>query len=86
MLRNKSIFQISTLICLSSISICNLLINLPMYLKNKILDNHLCENLKFHKFYKVCEEDANWLHAHVQQTAVTDVNIHHVTELNSESR
>jgi hypothetical protein len=25
MLRNKSIFQISTLVCLSSISICNLL-------------------------------------------------------------
>jgi hypothetical protein len=31
MLRNKSIFQISTLICLSSISICNLLIDLPTY-------------------------------------------------------
>jgi hypothetical protein len=31
MLRNKSIFQISTLICLSSISICNLLIDLPSY-------------------------------------------------------
>jgi hypothetical protein len=30
-LRNKSIFQISTLICLSSISICNLLIDLPTY-------------------------------------------------------
>jgi hypothetical protein len=28
MLRNKSIFQISTFICLSSISICNLLIDL----------------------------------------------------------
>jgi hypothetical protein len=31
MLRNKSIFQISTLICLCSISICNLLIDLPSY-------------------------------------------------------
>jgi hypothetical protein len=29
MLRNKSIFQIRALICLSSISICNLLIDLP---------------------------------------------------------
>jgi hypothetical protein len=28
-LRNKSIFQIRTLVCLSSISICNLLIDLP---------------------------------------------------------
>jgi hypothetical protein len=28
---NKSIFQISTLVCLSSISICNLLIDLPLY-------------------------------------------------------
>jgi hypothetical protein len=26
---NKSIFQISTLVCLSSVSICNLLIELP---------------------------------------------------------
>jgi hypothetical protein len=32
-LRNKSIFQMSTLICLSSISICNLLIDLPTYLE-----------------------------------------------------
>jgi hypothetical protein len=32
MLRNKSNFQISTLICLSSISICNLLIDLPSYI------------------------------------------------------
>jgi hypothetical protein len=31
MLRNKRIFQISTLICLSSISICNLLIDLPTH-------------------------------------------------------
>jgi hypothetical protein len=31
MLRNKSIFQISTLVCLSSISICNLLIDLHTY-------------------------------------------------------
>jgi hypothetical protein len=31
MLRNKSIFQISTLAGLSSISICNLLIDLPSY-------------------------------------------------------
>jgi hypothetical protein len=31
MLRNKSIFQISTLVCLCSISICNLLIDLPTY-------------------------------------------------------
>jgi hypothetical protein len=31
MLQNKSIFQISTLICLSSISICNLLIDLSTY-------------------------------------------------------
>jgi hypothetical protein len=31
MLRNKSIFQISTLICLNSISICNLRIELPSY-------------------------------------------------------
>jgi hypothetical protein len=30
-LRNKSIFQISTLVCLSSISICNLLTDLPTY-------------------------------------------------------
>jgi hypothetical protein len=29
-LRNRSIFQISTLVCLSSISICNLLIDLPL--------------------------------------------------------
>jgi hypothetical protein len=29
MLSNKSIFQISTLICLNSISICNLIIDLP---------------------------------------------------------
>jgi hypothetical protein len=35
-LRNKSIFQISTLICLSSISICNLLIDLPSYLYSPI--------------------------------------------------
>jgi hypothetical protein len=34
MLRNKSIFHISTLICLSSISICNLLTDLPLYLLN----------------------------------------------------
>jgi hypothetical protein len=31
MLRNKSIFQISTLDYSSSISICNLLIDLPSY-------------------------------------------------------
>jgi hypothetical protein len=36
MLRNKSIFQISTLVCLSSISICNLLIDLPNYMQNFI--------------------------------------------------
>jgi hypothetical protein len=30
-LRNKSIFQISTLVCLSSISICNLPVDLPTY-------------------------------------------------------
>jgi hypothetical protein len=30
MLRNKSIFQIGTLICLTSISICNLLIDLQL--------------------------------------------------------
>jgi hypothetical protein len=35
MLRNKSIFQISTLVCLSSISICDLLIDLPTKI-NKI--------------------------------------------------
>jgi hypothetical protein len=54
--------------------------------KDRTLDNHLCENLKSHKFSKICEEDANWLHAHVQQIAVTDVNIHHVTELNLENK
>jgi hypothetical protein len=32
MLRDKSIFQISTLICLSSMSICNLHIDLPSYI------------------------------------------------------
>jgi hypothetical protein len=32
-LRNKDIFQISTLVCLSSISMCNLLIDLPSYKK-----------------------------------------------------
>jgi hypothetical protein len=32
MLRNKSIFQVSTLTCLSSISICNLLIDLASYM------------------------------------------------------
>jgi hypothetical protein len=32
MLRNKSIFQISNLVCLISISICNSLIDLPTYL------------------------------------------------------
>jgi hypothetical protein len=32
MLRNKSNFQISTLVCLSSIYICNLLIDLPAYI------------------------------------------------------
>jgi hypothetical protein len=32
MLRHKSIFQISTIICLSSISICNLLIDLDQHL------------------------------------------------------
>jgi hypothetical protein len=31
MLRNKGLFQISTLVCLISISICNLFIDLPMY-------------------------------------------------------
>jgi hypothetical protein len=31
MFRIKSIFQISILICLSSISICNLLTDLPSY-------------------------------------------------------
>jgi hypothetical protein len=31
MLRNKSVFQISTLVCFSSISICKLLIDLPSY-------------------------------------------------------
>jgi hypothetical protein len=36
MLRNKSLFQISTLICLSSISICNLLIHLPTYIYNTL--------------------------------------------------
>jgi hypothetical protein len=34
MLRNKSIFEISTLVCLSSVSICNLLIDLPMYVES----------------------------------------------------
>jgi hypothetical protein len=37
MLRNESIFQNSTLICLSSISICNLLIDLPTYIRYKTL-------------------------------------------------
>jgi hypothetical protein len=32
MLKNKSIFQISTLVCLSSVSICNLLIELLTYI------------------------------------------------------
>jgi hypothetical protein len=32
MLRNRSIFQISTLICLNSRSICNLLIDLSTYI------------------------------------------------------
>jgi hypothetical protein len=42
MLRNKSIFQISTLIYLSSISICNLLIDLPSYVKKKLY-NLICK-------------------------------------------
>jgi hypothetical protein len=46
MLRSKSIFQISTLICLSSISICNLLIDLPSYYrfqheKQLLLESHM---------------------------------------------
>jgi hypothetical protein len=32
MLRNKSIFQISTIVCSRSISICNLLIDLSLYI------------------------------------------------------
>jgi hypothetical protein len=40
MLRNKSIFQISTLICLSSISICNLLIDLASYFHPPQEDGH----------------------------------------------
>jgi hypothetical protein len=45
MLRNKSIFQISTLICLSSISICNLL----TYPRIKLCKAHnllICKGLK----------------------------------------
>jgi hypothetical protein len=40
MLRNKSILEISTLVCLSSISICNLLIAFffPLWLYSPILD------------------------------------------------
>jgi hypothetical protein len=40
MLRNKSIFQISTLLCLSSISICNLRIDLPMYKQLILMSFH----------------------------------------------
>jgi hypothetical protein len=36
-LRNKSIFQISTLVYFSSISICNLLIDLPSYVGSDVL-------------------------------------------------
>jgi hypothetical protein len=39
MLRNNIIFQISTLVCLSSISICNLLIDLPTYLISPVTFN-----------------------------------------------
>jgi hypothetical protein len=44
MLRNESIFEISTLICLSSISICNLLIDLPMYKFTSVIlvENEVC--------------------------------------------
>ncbi|PNF21428.1 hypothetical protein B7P43_G14100, partial [Cryptotermes secundus] len=41
MLKNKSTFQISTLIFLSSISICNLIIALPSYISNKSLQEWL---------------------------------------------
>jgi hypothetical protein len=41
MLRNKSIFQISPLVCLSSISICNLLIDLPSYNKRNVSFNYV---------------------------------------------
>jgi hypothetical protein len=44
MLRNKSIFQISTLICLTSISIYNLLIDLPSYISKvgRVLNMQTC--------------------------------------------
>jgi hypothetical protein len=63
MLRNKSIFQISSLICLRSISICNLLIDLPTSFtgKNKEKNNlkdlglfFLC--LIFFYEYRTCSE------------------------------
>jgi hypothetical protein len=77
MLRNKSILQISTLICLSSISNCNLLIDSPSYFMNKITNFFLrklqpwfptlrclgkCNILeKWHRL-----EFRKWHHSHLQ--------------------
>jgi hypothetical protein len=45
MLRNKSIFQISTLVCLSCISISNLLIDLSTYLRGNFVRSTACYNI-----------------------------------------
>jgi hypothetical protein len=49
MLRNKSIFQISTLIWLSSISICNLLIDLPSYVCVYVFTRARFERFDYHQ-------------------------------------
>jgi hypothetical protein len=49
MLRNKSIFHISTLIWLNSISICNLLIDLPTYLGSSIISSYVNLDLQHNK-------------------------------------
>jgi hypothetical protein len=54
MLRNKSIFQISTLICLSSISICNLHIDLLMYNLGKPPEEGQVKTKTYKAIFKEC--------------------------------
>jgi hypothetical protein len=53
MLRNKSIFHISTLVCLSSIFICNLHIHLPMHFSVCLKMEENQGNAHQHKFVDV---------------------------------
>jgi hypothetical protein len=60
MLRNKSVFQISTLICLSSISICNLLIDLPLYYVPKIISINFGNLTVHHQFIMTKRASTNF--------------------------